>query len=319
MGGRADQQVKFTNIPDTFLIDAITMSNDDLKEKYKKESRTIERWRHDAKIPHPPRQLRVGATKYSFPETYAKSYATDVGVIRIDGPCVVASDWHVPYHHLELAEWLIRVAEKFKIKQLAIPGDLLDAALFSNYDPHDIELNMKDEFSAVSHMLTHLRKWFTAIFIGLGNHDLRVLRTNKFNFDFDDIVNWITNDPSVHVTRLPYLYHSNDGDQYRLTHPGTYSRIGARTPAILADLFGCNVMSAHNHQWGQTRSASGRYSAIDLGCMADGDKIAYRHVIGDRTNPFPQSGFWTINNKVVRGYNLQSHWEGELGIKQKVA
>lgn len=307
--------VKFVDIPDEFTADAKIMGNRELEEKYGKSEATIVRWRRAVKVPSPV-VYPHGFSRYSFPDPQTKDYKKDAGVFRIDDDCIIASDWHVPYHDIELAEKLIRVGEKRKIKQLVIPGDLIDAAMYSRFDPHDIEQNMKDEFTQVAHVLTHLTKWFPHIYIGLGNHDLRVLRQTKFAFALDDIVQWITNDPGVHVTPLPWMILSNDGDPYHVEHPGTYSRIAGRTPSILADLLQSNVMCGHNHLIGRTRSASGVYDAVDLGGLFHKDKLAYQYVAGRKTNPIPQSGFWTLKGGILEQFTLRTRWDTSLGEKK---
>ena len=46
--------------------------------------------------------------------------------VTIYGDCIVTSDWHVPYLDLSLAEKVLEVARKNKIKKIVIAGDFLN-------------------------------------------------------------------------------------------------------------------------------------------------------------------------------------------------
>lgn len=305
MTGRKDA-VKYTDLPETFAEDAAHMTNDALSVKYQRSITQIVRWRHTVNVQSP---VPGGNPKYrwSFPDPNAKNYA-EAGTLLLEGDCVVTSDWHIPYHDIDLCEKMVRVASKKKIRQLAIVGDLFDAATLSIFEPQDIEFGIREELNSTAETLKHLLKFFSRIYWSVGNHEMRLLRMLKFSVDLVDVGKWLLDNPKLVLTPLPQMYLDAGTDRWRLTHPSSYSRVPTRVAVQIASKYQCNVMSAHGHLFGETIDTSGKYRAIDLGGLFDENKIAYKNVKGDTTHPRAMSGFWIVKDGLTTGFSRTTNW-----------
>jgi hypothetical protein len=317
MSGRKDQ-VKFVDIPDIFREDAAVLYNWELAKKYNRSLSQIVRWRRVVQVISPV-ALPGGSSafaRYDFPDPEAKDYS-QAGIIKITGDCMITSDWHVPYHDVELCKNMVRLADKLKIKQLAIVGDLFDGATLSIFDPQDIAFDVGEELRTTQQTLLHLLKFFDRIYWCLGNHEMRFLRSVKFQLDLVDLAGFLVKNDKVATTPLPYMVLESGGYTFRLTHPRSYSRIAMRVAAQLALNFQTNVMAAHGHLFGFCMDASNRFRCIDLGGMFDAHKLAYKVVGGDTTHPMPSSGFWVMRNGITTPYsNSVCDWEFVLGGKK---
>ena len=73
------------------------------------------------------------------------------------------------------------------------------------------------------------------------------------------------------VYQYDYLYldHPDPARSWLIGHPSHYNSIGGRTAAMIADLEGRNVATAHSHIVGMQQSPSGRWIGWDLGHMTE--------------------------------------------------
>lgn len=302
---------KYTGIPDTFAEDARNLTNLDLCEKYDKSERTIQRWRQAVKVPalYVVGRHDTPHSVYTFPDPGATDYA-ETGYLKIEGDCVVTSDWHAPYHDLKLAENMLRVAEKQGIEQLAIVGDLFDAHSLSFFDPRDIEFSVRDEFATTVHILEKLFRHFKVVYWSGGNHEARFFRSVKFQLELPELGEYLSakNEKLVTTERDVMLLES-EGREYRLTHPRSYSQSSCAVAVKLAEKHDQNVMSAHGHFMGWRVSRNGKFLGIDLGGLFDTNKIVYLNVGGETTHPVWNGGFWIVRNGVPTPYsNLLTDW-----------
>ena len=100
------------------------------------------------------------------------------------------------------------------------------------------------------------------------------------------------------------LVNSN-GVIWRCTHPKNTSTTPAAVASKLADKFGQNIVQGHNHLWSVTQSMSGKYTAIEGGCMVDGARLSY-YQTRDTTRPQ-----WQLGAVIIRdgfGYLLHPLW-----------
>lgn len=303
----------FVNIPDTFEEAASTLTNQELVEKYKVGISIIAQWRRLFNIASPI-ALENKVTKKnasSFPDPNALDYRYS-GILRLDGNCIITSDWHNPFYDIDFADKMMLLARKKKIKQIAIVGDLFDAMSLSRFDPQDAQYSVQEELETTREIIVHLAKWFDRIYWSLGNHEMRFLRALKFQLNLNDVGKLLFDNPKLITTQLTYMQLHSGGENWRLIHPKNYSIIPCRVSGEVAELQQTNVMGGHVHLFGMKTTKSGLYTAIDLGGMFDPHKITYVNAAGDATNPIMAQGFWILEDGVPTGYTPKSNWNSIL-------
>jgi len=230
--------------------------------------------------PKPPR-----AEKYNKP-------------LKLQGDMVIASCWHVPYWSQSMAQRLMDIAQGFKIKQLLIPGDFLNMGAFAKYFPSTKEVTTKQEFTSARELLEWLLTRFDKIYVCRGNHEDRLwTKALDREIPFEEVGAFCGGTFRNRVKWTPYAYAlvKNGKKTWRVTHPGSYSRIPARVAQALTLKFEQNVISAHGHLMGWSPSLSAKYNAVDAGGLVDPAKVDY---IGlrDTTHPKWITGFVVLHN-----------------------
>lgn len=247
-----------------------------------------------------------------FPDPKVRIFPPD-GDYRIYGDVLVASDWHMPFHDLTLAEYLLDVRRTLGIEHLIIPGDLLDATALSSYDKLGLEHSIKEELMLARDTLGLLSRHFKKIYWSPGNHENRLLRRFDFALTLPDVIELLTPSnvlPEVESIELPQFTVISNGQKFRITHPKSYSIVPMKIASELADIFHCHVMSAHGHHMGVSYSKSGKYLGIDLGGMFDVEKVPYINLGGDTTHPRWNPGFWAITHGIPQPFNNQlTNWK----------
>lgn len=295
------------SIPDLFWTHDPLMTVPELAALFEKSHSTIARWRKVVR-----RSSGNNLTDRGIPISMVTNYR-EMGTLKIKGDCLVASDWHIPFHSVKWVNRLVMIAKKEGIKQLAIPGDLFDASGISRFDSLDVEAGIGEELNTSSRMLSYLLQWFTGIYWSGGNHEIRLPRSLQFQVALPDICNFITSDKRVKAIDREELLLESGGVTYYIVHPSTYSRTPMNVSRELAEKFHTNVISAHGHSFGMSYSKSGEYLALDAGGLFDVDTTTYINRGGLTTNPLWTNGFWLIKDGIPIPYSEKTYkWkEGE--------
>jgi DNA repair exonuclease SbcCD nuclease subunit len=211
---------------------------------------------------------------------------------------VVIGDLHCPHHNPLMIERVVRTAYKHKIRSLIIAGDLFDFAKLSRHTHDQIEASLDETLLIGGDVLGYLMKAFTELILLPGNHDQWLSRKLDAPFDFGLIVDAALRGrkgkTSLLVTNHDYVLL---GDKWLIGHPSNYSAQGGKTPSELADIYGKNVVTGHNHVIGLASSKSGKYMGIDCGHMSNQE---YHFYADRRLSKTPRwcAGFVVID----RGY-----------------
>jgi len=139
-----------------------------------------------------------------------------------------------------------------------------------------------------------------------GNHEgryLSLLNSPLMPEDFKRIL--MGNDDWLKASVYYWGLVNSNGIIWRCTHPKNTSTTPASIAAKLADKFGMNIVQGHNHLWAVTQSMSGKYIAIESGCMVDGKRLSY-YETRDTTRPQWQNGAVIIRDGF--GYLLHPLW-----------
>lgn len=186
--------------------------------------------------------------------------------------CLVIGDLHVPHHNPEMLMRAIYVTRRFhpQVRGVVIGGDLFDFAELSQH-PHDQpEAGTAATLRLGGEVMKALFQHFDWAVIVPGNHDQRLAKKLDKQLDLQLLVNAAMGRDwprcKVQVTNLDYCYVQDD---WLVGHPSHYSGLGGKTPSELADVWGRNVISFHNHVVGMSQSKTGQYLGIDAGHMTD--------------------------------------------------
>jgi UDP-2,3-diacylglucosamine pyrophosphatase LpxH len=223
----------------------------------------------------------------------------------------------MPYHNAELADKLISVAKKFKIKKHIIVGDFSDQnlarqMLCQNADGREkTRENLEQSFLLMAEGINTMLKWFDEIYLITGNHDLYLLKILQGNIKMERFYKMIgvpldEFNKRFFITNHPFCAVN---DTWHLTHPSTYSRIPMTVARSISTKYRKSVMSAHGHQFGLSTDISGRDICIDTGGLFDYKRMSYKW-LSDTTHPQWVGGFWILHKNIPYGFSeLTTDWE----------
>lgn len=201
-----------------------------------------------------------------------------------DGDALVLGDLHFPHHNkLMLIRAINLLAQRFPhIKRIIFGGDTFDFSKISQHPHTSREAGTSETIRLGGDVLRVVLKLFEeAIFLN-GNHDERVAKKMDDAWDLELLINaalgqyWPDN-CDVKVSNLDYLLVDHPERQWVIGHPSHYSGQGGKTPSDLADVWGRNVITFHNHVCGESPSKSGNFVGIDAGCMTVAEQHSYQN------------------------------------------
>jgi len=222
---------------------------------------------------------------------------------KLKGDWIISSDWHLPYYDHALADNLIKIAKKFKIKKHLIAGDFTDQAAFRHmlYAIPIIDDRLREDteytFGICAEIINKMLEWFDEIRLLTGNHDIyffKVLQGKVKTEGFWRLVGVNKKDFNKKFFVSQYPFCSLNG-KWHVTHPKTYSRIPTNVPRALSTKYRMSTISAHGHNFGLAPDISGQDICIDSGGMFDYKKIGYKWMT-DTTHPQWVSGFVVVKN-----------------------
>ena len=225
------------------------------------------------------------------------------------GDAVILSDVEAPFQHSEFINRVLDLADAWKIADLHLAGDLLHYDTLSAWgsewteSQEDIRdtleqiLQMVDKKkreagvklleekglfsdSGYSDEMKQARKvfknfdLFKNIFVALGNHDDRYLRTLNKAVEAKELLFQLNVHEDDRWKIAPYYYtliHTDKGT-FRITHP---RGAGKQTAVDLAIQFHQHVIMGHSHRWNISRDPSADYWAIQTGHCVDEKRLAY--------------------------------------------
>lgn len=214
--------------------------------------------------------------------------------LRLEGDFMVSSDWHIPAYHEDMADKLIQIAKKWKLKKHIIVGDFLNMGAFSRHDIRDGRDSFKAEQVLARSILERMFKQFDTVYWLLGNHEVRMLRSLLFQAKLSDIaltiLGGLANAKNLVCSDYGYAIVN---EEWRLTHPKSYSQMGGTVPVKLANKFEQSVIGAHGHHIGIRVASNKNRVGIDLGGMFDVRKIDYV-MQEDSTHPMWNTAFGVL-------------------------
>ena len=204
--------------------------------------------------------------------------------LTAEGDSLVIADPHCPFHD---AEWVNRVgalAQAYRVKQVAVIGDLIDWTAFSHYGRH-AGVEAEDEIRAAEQFVRALAANFERVYYLPGNHEERLARQVGYALSLERISEWWVTRPNVVTTRKKWMLLESGGETFRLTHPKNYSRMPGANSRALCSKYLTHVVGAHDHLCAVTKDVSGRFWAVDTGMCAAPRLLDY---IEDESSNNPQ-------------------------------
>jgi len=246
---------------------------------------------------------------------------------RLQGDYIISSDWHIPYYDNKLADHLIKIAKKFKIKKMIIAGDFTDQAAFRAILYNNSQIGISEEdlgytFSITAEVINILLDTFDEIRILTGNHDIYLLKVLQGKLKLETFWKLIgvskkEFNKRVFVSKYPFCSLNKT---WHITHPKTYSRIPMNVSRAISTKYRMSVLSAHGHQMGLSTDISGKDICGDSGGMFDYKKIGYKW-LSDTTHPQWINGFSIIRkNKIYLfsdAFTDWKFWEKEITIQNR--
>jgi hypothetical protein len=232
---------------------------------------------------------------------------------RLSGDFAVSSDWHLSKLDPTMLALKGKVARKHGIKRALIIGDVFDMEEFSHWSiaglqPRDVKFGDELIFAARAFEQA-LAAFPEGIWVTSGNHDERILKLLRFALELSDVFSLIGRrmaeglrkqfEDKVKVSSYPYCHINST---WYCCHPSCYSKIAMAVARDIAEVEHMHTIMAGGHLWGMTIEKSGKYYAIDCGCMCDPKKVYYKQM---RIRRFPawKQGFVILKDGLPMLYD----------------
>jgi hypothetical protein len=252
----------------------------------------------------------------------------------MEGDALVLPDLEFPFHHSEFVNRVLELAEKWKIRQCILAGDVLHFDSLSGWEPNwtapssgglsaDAEsllmqfaqklpsksqgelmgllgdIGEKSEKDGVSTELAVARKELHRI-AGLFD-SVHIILGNHEGRLLRSLQTAINPDEILRLLvldekwKIATFYYS-----YLETKAGRFQiehpkNSGKFSASKLASKYGCHILMGHSHQLNYTFDVSGRFYAIEMGCCVDEERLPYA---AQRHNVSPTHALGAV---IVRG------------------
>ena len=181
-----------------------------------------------------------------------------------------------------------------------IAGDYWNYDAISRWELKDKNLGLAEELKVGKELLQRLTKHFF-VYMVCGNHDVRMPRILRFAISYSDWVATI-HAKKVIVTDFDYMFLVSGGEKFRLCHPDLYSVIKNKSVSLLSQDLQEHIVMGHQHYISFATNKTGKYMAIDCGCMCDTKAFVYKKSQTTRC-PEWENGFIHIKNGKVKLIN----------------
>jgi hypothetical protein len=216
--------------------------------------------------------------------------------------CIVASDWHIPFHHTGYFNWVLDVQAEYGIKDVAIAGDLMDADSYSLWPKDGLRACFEKELELTGMVLSILGDAFENVYICRGNHENRFIKQNNDNLRMEGLMKLANAPENVQVTNDTCMTATIGDDEWMFAHPKQFRQTPLSVARDLAAKYHKNIVSAHGHFFGQGYDRSGRFYCLDGGGIFDPACLVYLRSVN--TTPWVSQGFYLIDESGYIPYSL---------------
>lgn len=233
----------------------------------------------------------------------------------MEGDALILPDIEFPFHDAEFLNKCLALAEKWKIKQAILAGDVLHFDSLSGWEPNwttppnigGLTADAEAALMEFAEQLPSERQGELMELLGdLGQRaegdgvstEMSVARRGLHRLaEQFDIIHYVLGNHEGRLLRAmqtamdpqELLRLLEMGDKWKVscyyfsyldTPQGRYQiehpkSAAATTAAVLAAKFGCHVLMGHSHHFSITTDVSGRYFAAEIGCLVDEARLPY--------------------------------------------
>lgn len=193
---------------------------------------------------------------------------------------LVLADIHAPYQNKVMLERAMHITQKRfpHVRDCVVAGDLFNFERISRFGESGPSNNTGVDIRSGGAILRALLDAFN-VWVFPGNHDMRLAKRLGSEYDFSFVVNGAVGGGvrkhELYVSNLSYMRAG--AGSWLVLHPTSYSKLGGKTPAEIAELEQCNVVGSHNHVQGMMLTPSGKFIGVDPGHLTDPELHWYHH------------------------------------------
>lgn len=229
------------------------------------------------------------------------------------GNRLILQDLHSVTLHRRLLDLAIDRALFHGVDGTIIGGDWLVGSKWSKYPSMIVPASLRRELSAVNYAADLLIGEVGALDMIFGNHDRRLVEKFDGEFQEDDGVDGMEYfkrmlaSPEMQVQLRLSLHNSmeltSQGERYLISHEFKYSKKRNAVAEKLVAKYRMHVIHGHQHLIGKALDSTGRYWAIDNGCMCRQDLTDYP-TLNISSMPDFQPGFTVVKDGEAHVYAL---------------
>ena len=210
---------------------------------------------------------------------------------------IVCSDIHVPGESEYWLRKLIKYGKTHNIKTLFVAGDFWNFDEISRWDLKDKDMGLTKEIKRGRDILEEFSNHFATMLV-CGNHDKRLPVALGNSLSYQDWVKALDIE-NIYATDSDHAFLISTGEKYRICHPDLYSRIKGNQVVNISHDLQENVIMGHQHFMSYSTNKTGKYIAIDSGCMCDPNAFQYKRAATTRL-PAWENGFIHVKEGKVR-------------------
>lgn len=217
--------------------------------------------------------------------------------MTLTGDWIVIGDVHVPCTDYPFAQLVLRVAQRYGIRNLLIAGDMFNQDVFGAYADVVIPPSWADELKAAQYLFHEWVEAFDSIAVLMGNHDRRLQKWTNAELGASEIFGMVNSSDKITVSNYGYCTVLSADEKWRVTHPRGYSRVRLSLANEIAEHHDCHIISFHEHHTAMSYDTYGRHIIINAGTLANPENFAYA-VLDDSRSPAMTNSFAMIRNGV---------------------
>lgn len=256
---------------------------------YNCSPRTIRRWLHDLRI------------SWEIPVSTRPKWV-DVVELTGDGIALYA-DLHCDFHDAAFIKKAMEFQVDHGVLQAAIVGDGADMQLFSPFIPEP-DSGFAQEAEALRVIINNINSISPNGLVYIeGNHEARIFKALKRAVGMREFLDMIGVDDDVVASDYRYFNWNN----WRISHPNEYSRVKGSKTKMLVAKHHCHIAVAHLHRYSLATGTGGKYIALELGMMADPERLPY-YQKAETTGPTFEQSFTIIKRGENGKYKIHTIW-----------
>lgn len=224
--------------------------------------------------------------------------------LTISGDVIITSDIHTSATLKEVVEKVAVFAKRWGIKKIAVAGDVFNFDQFGKYPLWYKVTAMQDEIMSARSIFEYWLQYVDELYLCRGNHDERFIAKNSGQINMEMMADLIL--PGENRRKLVTSPHNSmllasTTGTWKVCHQYQYSKDPLKIAREISKLYECHVIACHQHHGAIGTSANGKYIVADNPCMADPQRIPYKHF---SVTTFPEwvAGFSILKNGELSQY-----------------